>query len=95
MVYTSDGQLRIDNKLTENAVRPFVMGRKVWLFAASVDGAKVSANLYSLVETAKANGYEPHSYIQHVLSKLPAAQSLEEIETLLPFNVDIGASQLS
>ena len=86
-VYTTDGRLRIDNNLCENAVRPFVMGRKSWLFAASVDGAKASANLYSLVETAKANGHEPHSYIQHVLTHLPAAQSLEDIEALLPFNV--------
>ena len=86
-VYTTDGRLRIDNNLCENAVRPFVMGRKSWLFAASVEGAKASANLYSLVETAKANGHEPHSYIQHVLTHLPAAQSLEDIEALLPFNV--------
>ena len=63
------------------------MGRKSWLFAASVDGAKASASLYSLVETAKANGHEPHSYIQHVLTHLPAAQSLEDIEALLPFNL--------
>ena len=87
-VYTTDGRLRIDNNLTENAVRPFVIGRKAWLFAASVDGAKASANLYSLVETAKANGHKPHSYIQHVLTKLPAAQSLEDIEALLPFNLE-------
>ena len=86
-VYTTDGRLRIDNNLCENAVRPFVVGRKAWLFAASVDGAKASANLYSLVETAKANGHEPHSYIQHVLTKLPSAQSLEDIEALLPFNL--------
>ena len=59
---------------------------KAWLFATSVDGAKASANLYSLVETAKANGHEPHSYVQHVLTKLPAALSLEDIEALMPFN---------
>ena len=86
-VYTTDGRLRIDNNLTENAVRPFVMGRKAWLFATSVDGANASANLYSLVETAKANGHEPHSYIHHVLTKLPAAKTLEDIECLLPFNL--------
>lgn len=61
--------------------------RKAWLFAKSVDGANASANLYSLVETAKANGHEPHSYIQHVLTQLPAATSLEGIEALLPFNL--------
>ena len=92
-VYTTDGRLRIDNNLCENAVRPFVMGRKSWLFAASVDGAKASANLYSLVETAKANGHEPHSYVQHVLTKLPAAQSLEDIEALIPFNLETEQCQ--
>ena len=63
------------------------MGRKTWLFATSVDDAKASANLYSLVETAKANSHEPHNYIQHVLTKLPAAQTREDIEPLLPFNL--------
>ena len=92
-VYTSDGRLRIDNNLTENAVRPFVMGRKAWLFATSVDGANASANLYSLVETAKANGHEPHSYIRHVLTQLPAATSLEDIEALLPFNLQPAECQ--
>lgn len=93
VVYTTDGRLRIDNNLCENAVRPFVMGRKGWLFAASVDGAKASANLDSLMETAKANGHEPHSYIQHVLSKLPAAQSIEKVEALLPFELLRGHCQ--
>ena len=79
-VYTTDGRLRIDNNLCENAVRPFVMGRKAWLFATSVDGAKASANLYSLVETAKANGREPHSYFQHALTKLQAAQSQQDMK---------------
>ena len=69
------------------AVRPIVIGRKEWLFATSVDGANASANLYSLVETAKANGHEPHSYIHHVLTQLPAAKTLEDIECLLPFNL--------
>ena len=86
-VYTTDGRLRIDNNLCENAVRPFVMGRKFWLFANSVAGANASANLYSLVETAKANGHEPYAYIRQVLTELPAAKTLEEVETLLPFNL--------
>ena len=57
------------------------------MFATSVDGAKASSNLYSMVETAIADGQEPHSYVLHVLTKLPAAQSLEDIEALMPFNV--------
>jgi len=85
-VYTTDGRLRIDNNLVENAIRPFVLGRKSWLFAASVDGANASANLYSLVETAKANGLEPYAYLTKVLNELPSAQTVEDIERLLPFN---------
>ena len=75
-VYTTDGRLRIDNNLTENAVRPFVIGRKAWLFANSVAGANASANLYSLVETAKANGHEPYAYIKKVLTELLAAKTI-------------------
>lgn len=86
-VYTTDGRLRIDNNLCENAVRPFVMGRKSWLFANSVAGANASANLHNLVKTAKANGHEPYDYIKQVLTELPAAQALEDIEALLPFNL--------
>ena len=67
IVYINDGRLNIDNNLCENAVRPFVMGRKSWLFATSVAGANASANLYSLVETAKANGHEPYAYLLTVL----------------------------
>ena len=84
-VNTTDDRLRIDNNLCENAVRPFVMGRKSWLFANSVAGANASANLYSLVGTAKANGHEPYAYIKHVLTHLPAAATLEDVEALLPF----------
>lgn len=91
-VYTTDGRLRIDNNLCENAVRPFVMGRKSWLFSNSVAGANASANLYSLVETAKANGHEPYGYIKQVLTELPAAKTLEDIEALLPFNLQPSES---
>jgi len=63
------------------------MGRKSWLFANSVAGANASAKLYSLVETAKANGHEPYAYIKQVLTELPAATTLENAEALLPFNL--------
>ena len=94
-VYTADGRLRIDNNLCENAVRPFVMGRKSWLFANSVAGANASANLYSLVETAKANGHEPYAYVKQVLTELPAATTLEDVETLLPFNLQPTESKVA
>ena len=74
----------MDNNLTENAIRPFVIGRKNFLFCDSVAGAKSSANLYSLIETAKANGIEPYAYLKMVFTELPQATSHEEIEVLLP-----------
>ena len=84
-VYTQDGRLRIDNNLTENAIRPFVIGRKNHLFSDSVAGANASMNLYGLIETAKANGIEPYAYLKMLFTELPKAGSLEDIEALLPF----------
>ena len=86
-IYTQDGRLAIDNNGAENAIRPFVVGRKNWLFSASVRGAKASANLYSLIETAKANGCEPYAYLRHVFAELPKVQTVEQIEALLPWNI--------
>jgi len=86
IVYVEDGRLRIDNNLTENAIRPFVIGRKNFLFCDTV----ASANLYSLIETAKANGIEPYAYLRTVLTELPQAISVDEIEALLPL-LDDGA----
>lgn len=84
-VYTQDGRLKIDNNLCENAIRPFVIGRKNSLFSDTVSGAKASANLYSLIETAKANGLEPYAYLKKVFTELPKATCVEDIETLLPY----------
>ncbi len=87
--YLDDGRLEIDNNLCENAVRPFVMGRKAWLFSDSVAGVNASANLYSLVETAKAHGLEPYAYLREVFTKLPGATTVEDIEALLPGNISL------
>jgi hypothetical protein len=88
-VYTQDGGLNIDNNPAENAIRPFVVGRKNWLFSATVPGAKASANLYGLIETAKSNGLEPYQYLRHVFTVLPKAATVEAIEALLPWNLDL------
>ena len=85
-----DGRLPLDTNAVENAIRPFVVGRKAWLFADTVAGAEASANLYSLVETAKANGIEPFTYLRFVFERLPAAQRLEDFEVLLPDRIDRG-----
>ncbi len=87
ILYTGDGRIHIDNNLAENAIRPFTLGRKNWLFSQSVKGARASASLYSLIETAKANQLEPYHYLKHVFKELPRASSLEAIESLLPFNL--------
>ncbi len=86
--YLEDGRLEIDNNGAENAIRPFVVGRKNWLFSHSVKGVKASANLYSLIETAKANGLEPYAYLRHLFTELPKAETVEAIEALLPGTED-------
>ena len=88
-VYTTDGRLSIDNNPAENAIRPFVIGRKNWMFSATVQGAKASANLYSLIETAKANNLEPYQYLKQIFTTLPTAESVEDIEALLPWNINL------
>jgi len=86
--YLKDGRYPIDNNPAENAIRPFVIGRKNWLFSASVQGAKASANLYSLIETAKANRLEPYAYLKRVFAELPNANSFDDVDRLLPCNVN-------
>ena len=81
------GIVPLDNNRCENAIRPFVLGRKGWLFSDTVKGAVASANLYSLVETAKANGVEPHAYLSLLYAQLPYLSSVADFETLLPWNV--------
>jgi transposase len=83
--YIENGHLAIDTNLAENAIRPFALGRRNWLFADTVNGAKASATLYSLVETAKANGREPYAYLKQLFEKLPLAKSVADFEALLPF----------
>jgi hypothetical protein len=87
--YCERGDLQISNVLAENAIRPFALGRKAWLFADTSQGARASATCYSLVETAKANSLEPSAYIQHVLAHVAEADTLEKLEALLPWNVDL------
>jgi transposase len=85
--YLEDGRLEIDNNLTENAIRPFVVGRKNWIFSDSVLGVKASANLYSLIESAKASGLEPYQYLRQVFTELPQADTVGAIENLLPWSL--------
>jgi len=81
--YIEAGQLPIDNNAAERAIRPFVIGRKNWLFSDTPKGATASAQLYSLIETAKANGHKPYAWLRHVLERVPLASSVEDYEALL------------
>ena len=82
--YLDDGLLKPDNNLAENAIRPFVVGRKNWLFSGSPKGAEASAVAYSLIETAKANGLEPYRYLRYLFERLPSAETCDDYKTLLP-----------
>ena len=95
IVYINDGRLRPDNNLVENAIRPFVVGRKNWLFAGSPDGASASASFLSLIETAKANGLEPYGYLRHIFKKMPLVQTEQDLKDLLPQNTDPDSIALS
>jgi len=65
------------------------MGRKAWLFSDTPAGAEASARLYSLIETAKANGIEPYAYLRQVFTELPKAETLADIEALLPYKIHL------
>jgi transposase len=83
-----DGRIPLDTNLVENAIRPFVVGRKNWLFADTMAGARASANLYGLIETAKANRIEPGRYLAHLFEVLPEVTLPKDIDALLPQNID-------
>ena len=85
--YTTDGIIRPDNNLVENAIRPFVIGRKNWLFSDTVQGAQASAAIYSLIETAKSNSLEPYRYLRYLFEHLPEAMTVDDFQALLPYNV--------
>jgi transposase len=87
ITFLENGHLEIDNNAAENAIRPFVLGRKNWLFAGSPKGAETSALLYSLIETAKANGLEPWAYLNHLFEHLPSAKSPAAVAALLPHHL--------
>lgn len=72
-VYCDHGFLNISNAKAENAIRPFAVGRRAWLFADTAHGARASATCYSLIETAKANQLEPYAYIRYVLERIGTA----------------------
>ncbi len=88
--YVEDGRFPIDNNACENAIRPFVVGRRNWLFADTVAGANASANLYSLLQTCRANGIDGYQYLKALLIELPKARNVEDFEALLPWRIPLA-----
>ena len=89
--FVNDGTYPIDNNPCENAIRPFVVGRRNWLFADTVAGANASANLYSLLQTCKVNRIEPYRYLAALFTALPLATTADDYEVLLPWRIALPA----
>jgi transposase len=87
--YCDDGLLEIDNNRDEQAIRPFAIGRKNFLFSDTPEGAHANARFYSLIETCKLHGHEPYAYLKHIFKELPRATSIQDCERLLPWNLDV------
>lgn len=88
--YLEDGRCSFSNNASENAIRPFTVGRKNWLFSDSPAGATASATVYSIVEMAKAHELNIYEYIKYILSQRPSKDwSDEQLETIAPWNQDV------
>ncbi len=89
--FLEDGRIEIDNNRSERSIKPFVIGRKNWLFCNTPKGARASATVYSIIETAKENRLNPYTYLNHLFERLPNLDSKrdEDLEPLLPWNVKL------
>jgi transposase len=87
--FLEDGRLEIDNNLTEQEIKPLVIARKNFLFAASVDGAKALCMHFSFIRTAKRHGLDPYHYYVKLLKTLPHCTCVEDYEKLLPWNIHL------
>lgn len=91
VAFLEDGRLEIHNNSSERSIKPVVIGRKNWLFSNTPRGAQASAILYSIVETAKANGLNPYYYLRYLLEQLPNLDTTDEmaLDKLLPWSSTI------
>lgn len=90
--YLLDGRCSLSNNAAENAIRPFAVGRKNWLFADTPKGATASATIYSLVETAKANGLNVFAYLRYLLMYMPGSDwrnNPAELDGLMPWAPEV------
>jgi len=90
--YVEDGLYSIDNNAQENAIRPFCVGRRNWLFADTVAGANASANLYSLLQTCQVNGIDGYRYLRALFVALPKARTVDDYAQLLPWRIELTAA---
>ena len=89
-----DGRLPLDNNLAERGIKPFVIGRKNFLFSDTPRGAEASAGMYSIVVTAKANGLNPRKYVQWLLEELPNSEDPGDpayLDSLMPWSESVPA----
>ena len=89
--FLEDGRIELSNNRSERSIKPFVIGRKNWLFANTPRGARASAIIYSLVETAKENRLNPYTYLTYLFEKLPNlnARDAATLDQLLPWNLKL------
>jgi hypothetical protein len=93
--FLKDGRLEIDNNRSERAIKPFVIGRKNWLFANTPRGAKASATIYSVIETAKENSLNPFKYLQYLFEQLPQLADPNDpvvLDKMLPWSASLPLS---
>jgi transposase len=85
--FVTDGRLKIDNNIAENAMRCIAVGRKNYLFAGSDSGGERAASIYTIVRTAKLNNVNPETYLRNVLTKFAKGHTINKIDALLPWNI--------
>ena len=85
--YLKDGRLEIDNNRAERSIKPFVIGRKNWLFHGNDVGARAGGVFFSLIETCKAHNIDVFAWLKHALNSIQHADTVEKLEKMLPFNV--------
>ncbi len=95
IVYLECADLTPDNNECENAIRPFVAGRKNWLFSGRSEGARSSCALFSLIETARCNGLKPYPYLHYIFSTIPRISSRNQWLSLLPWNIDLSTVRIN